>query len=109
MSPVSQRHSTLDRSRRMFHFCSHGSGDIGRSSVLRVASPYAVRQRLPSGNAIHAPLRLPKAAGPRDTGRHRGPNFPLSRLESRLMCPACGNRRVTVVFEPPANSQVIGR
>ena len=35
----------------------------------------------------------------------RGPNFPLSRLESRLMCPACGNRRVTVVFEPPTNSQ----
>ena len=30
----------------------------------------------------------------------RGPNFPLSQLESRLMCPACGNRRVTVVFEP---------
>jgi hypothetical protein len=29
----------------------------------------------------------------------RGPNFPLSRLESRLMCPACGNRRVTVVFD----------
>jgi hypothetical protein len=24
----------------------------------------------------------------------RGPNFPFSRLESRLMCPACGNRRV---------------
>jgi hypothetical protein len=36
----------------------------------------------------------------------RGPNFPLSRLESRLMCPACGNRRVTVVFEPPSNVQV---
>lgn len=33
----------------------------------------------------------------------RGPNFPLSRLEGRLMCPACGNRRVTVVFEPPSN------
>ena len=33
----------------------------------------------------------------------RGPNFPLSRLESRLMCPACGSRRVTVVFEPPTN------
>jgi hypothetical protein len=27
----------------------------------------------------------------------RGPNFPLSRLESRLMCPACGSPRVTVV------------
>jgi hypothetical protein len=36
----------------------------------------------------------------------RGPNFPLSRLESRLMCPACGSRRVTVVFEPPSNRQV---
>jgi hypothetical protein len=37
----------------------------------------------------------------------RGPNFPLS-LESRLMCPSCGNRRVTVVFEPPSNRQVLG-
>jgi hypothetical protein len=36
----------------------------------------------------------------------RGPNFPISRLESRLMCPACGNRRVTVVFEPPSNRAV---
>jgi hypothetical protein len=36
----------------------------------------------------------------------RGPNFPLSRLESRLMCPACGNRRVTVVFEPPRKGHV---
>jgi hypothetical protein len=36
----------------------------------------------------------------------RGPNFPLSRLESRLMCPACGSRRVTVVFEPPSNCEV---
>jgi hypothetical protein len=36
----------------------------------------------------------------------RGPNFPLSRLESRLMCPACGSRRVTVVFEPPTNREV---
>ena len=29
----------------------------------------------------------------------RGANFPISRLESRLMCHACGNHRVTVVFE----------
>src|SRR5277367_3172140 len=36
----------------------------------------------------------------------RGPNFPLSRLEGRLMCPACGSRQVTVVFEPPSNAQV---
>src|ERR1700733_644778 len=38
----------------------------------------------------------------------RGPNFPLSRLESRLMCPCCGNRRVTVVFEPPSNAAQMG-
>ena len=36
----------------------------------------------------------------------RGPNFPISRLESRLMCPSCGSRQVTVVFEPPSNAQV---
>jgi hypothetical protein len=36
----------------------------------------------------------------------RGPNFPLSRLESRLMCPACGSRDVTVMFEPPTNREV---
>jgi hypothetical protein len=39
----------------------------------------------------------------------RGPNFPISRLESRLMCPSCGNRQVTVMFEPPMNSQVLGQ
>jgi hypothetical protein len=38
----------------------------------------------------------------------RGPNFPLSRLESRLMCPACGSRSITVMFEPPIHRQVGG-
>ena len=38
----------------------------------------------------------------------RGPNFPLSRLESRLMCPACGSRSINVVFEPPIHRQVGG-
>jgi hypothetical protein len=38
----------------------------------------------------------------------RGPNFPLSRPESRLMCPACGSRTITVVFEPPTNRLVGG-
>jgi hypothetical protein len=31
----------------------------------------------------------------------RGPNFPLSRLESRLMCPECGSRRVSLLFNVP--------
>ena len=32
----------------------------------------------------------------------RGNNFPLSRLESRMRCPACGVRDVTLMFIPPA-------
>ncbi|GBD48121.1 hypothetical protein [Methylopila sp. Yamaguchi] len=32
----------------------------------------------------------------------RGPNFPIARMSERLMCPACGSRRVAVVFVPPA-------
>jgi hypothetical protein len=30
--------------------------------------------------------------------------FPFSRLESRLRCPSCGNRRMIVMFEPPARA-----
>ncbi len=36
----------------------------------------------------------------------RGGTSPLSRLETRLICPTCGNRRVVVVFERAANAQV---
>jgi hypothetical protein len=36
----------------------------------------------------------------------RGPNFPLSRLESRLMCPSCGSRQIMVVFEPLTNRAI---
>ena len=35
----------------------------------------------------------------------RGRDFPIGRLESRLKCPRCGSRRVTVMFEPPSNRQ----
>ena len=33
----------------------------------------------------------------------RGVAFPLARLESRLKCPDCGSRRVTVIFDMPSN------
>jgi hypothetical protein len=33
----------------------------------------------------------------------RGRNFPVSRLEGRLMCPRCGSRRVAVLFAIPPN------
>jgi hypothetical protein len=36
----------------------------------------------------------------------RGREFPLSWLESRLKCPRCGSRRVTVLHQPPSNTAV---
>jgi hypothetical protein len=36
----------------------------------------------------------------------RGRSFPVSKLSERMMCPRCGNRRVTLIFEPP---RVAGR
>ena len=35
----------------------------------------------------------------------RGPNFPLSSLDGRLMCPRCRSRRVAVLFQPPKVSK----
>src|ERR1700751_878663 len=35
----------------------------------------------------------------------RGPNFPLSSLDGRLMCPRCKSRRVVVMFQPPTVSK----
>ena len=34
----------------------------------------------------------------------RGPNFPLSSLDGRLMCPRCKSRRVAVLYQPPTVS-----
>ncbi len=34
----------------------------------------------------------------------RGRAFPLSRLESRLRCPRCGNGRMMVMFDPPSRA-----
>jgi hypothetical protein len=33
----------------------------------------------------------------------RGRDFPIAMLASRLRCPQCGSRRVTVFFVPPPN------
>jgi hypothetical protein len=39
----------------------------------------------------------------------RGELFPLDQLESRLKCPRCGARRVTVIFEIPNQPQAARR
>jgi hypothetical protein len=54
--------TALDRRCRMFHFCSHGSRDIGRGAQRGVEGAHALRQRLPSGNAIDVEVRLSQAA-----------------------------------------------
>lgn len=33
----------------------------------------------------------------------RGGTFPISMLEGRLKCPACGSRRVVLLFDLPSN------
>jgi DNA-directed RNA polymerase subunit RPC12/RpoP len=35
----------------------------------------------------------------------RGKNFPLALLASRLKCPRCGSRRVSVLFKVPSEPQ----
>ncbi len=35
----------------------------------------------------------------------RGPNFPLHLLPSRLLCPRCGQRDLSVIYYVPAGRQ----
>jgi hypothetical protein len=65
---------------------------------------HAVRRWPPGGHEVHPVYR--KQLDLDTLVCTRGPNFPLSRLESRLMCPANGSHRVTIVFEPPTNREV---
>jgi hypothetical protein len=34
----------------------------------------------------------------------RGRNMPIAGLAERMMCPRCGNRKVSLIFEPPTVS-----
>jgi hypothetical protein len=52
----------------MFHLCSHGSRDDRRGAKPGLEGPHALRQRLSAGDALHAQVRLPQAAGPPDAG-----------------------------------------
>jgi hypothetical protein len=39
----------------------------------------------------------------------RGDRFPLDQIASRLKCPRCGNRSITVVFEIPNEPRALSR
>jgi hypothetical protein len=38
----------------------------------------------------------------------RGRDFPVALLASRMRCPRCGSRRVSVIFDLPPNHQRMG-
>ena len=38
----------------------------------------------------------------------RGRNMPLAGLGERMMCPRCGSRRVSLIFEPPTIAERAG-
>jgi hypothetical protein len=92
----------------LFHVCSHGVETLGVPRSLgwkvhmRCTNGYREETRSMRKCVYRKQLDLETLVAT------RGPNFPLSRLESRLMCPACGNRRVVVVFEPPSNAARMG-
>jgi hypothetical protein len=79
----------------MLMFCSI-EGRERRKGEIENGEMRPSQRRDPCGGASTKQLDLETLVAT------RGPNFPISRLESRLMCPSCGNRQVTVVFEPPS-------
>jgi hypothetical protein len=104
--PDERQLAGLDPLALLFHVRSHGSRDARRGAELgleghmRCANGYRLETRSMRRCVYRKQLDLETLVCT------RGPNFPLGRLEGRLMCPACGNRRVTVVFEPPSNAHV---
>jgi hypothetical protein len=86
----------------MFHICSDGSRDArgGKKVHMRCVNGYRQETRSMRKCVYRKQLDLDTLVAT------RGPNFPLGRLEGRLMCPSCGSRQGTVAFEPPSNSEV---
>ena len=75
----------LDSLPRLFSFRSMAVETLG-GMAARVEAHRAVRLRQSGRDEIDPHLHLPGAAGHADAGLDARPNFPLSRLESRLMC-----------------------
>ena len=72
----------VDRILRIFHVCSHAGRDARHSAEPGLEGAYALRQRLSAGNALHAALRLSKAAGPRDAGCYARPELPAGEVKN---------------------------
>ena len=91
----------------MFHFCSRESG-----APFGIARSLAWKLHMRCSDRYHEGTKSIRRCVYRKQLHidtlvcTRGPNFPLSRLESHLTRLVCGSRNVTVVFEPPANREV---
>ena len=97
---ISNQSAVLTSLPRLFSFRSMAVETLG-GMAARVEAHRAVRLRQSGRDEIDPHLHLPGAAGHADAGLDARPNFPLSRLESRLMCPECGSRRVSLLFDVP--------
>ena len=85
----------------LFPSCSHGRGNprrrfrCGLAHTARCA--WGKREGMKSKRECHYTRELDLET----LVWTRGPNFPLSSLDGRLMCPRCKSRRVAVLFQPP--------
>jgi hypothetical protein len=53
---------SLTLAAHLFHVCSHGSRDARGGAEFGLEGAYALRQRLSGRDAVHAQVRLPRAA-----------------------------------------------
>jgi hypothetical protein len=89
----------------MFPLCSHGRGNPWRR-ILRWLAPHcAVRLGQARGHEIPSRANYTRELDLDTLVWTRGPSFPLSSLDGRLMCPRCKSRRVAVMFQPPTTAK----
>lgn len=94
----------LDPVQKSFPICSHGRcGDDRRCDA---SAGWRVRARCIGGLVDYKTSSrrcdIFEELDLRNLAWTRGLSCSLSRLESPLKCPRCGNRRISLVFEPPA-------
>jgi hypothetical protein len=90
----------------MFHFCSHGSRDVGEGSEPSLEGAYAMRPGLSRRNEVYAALRLPQAAGPRHAGLYARAELPAFTARVAPHVSGLWKSEGDGGFEPPSNAQV---
>jgi hypothetical protein len=87
-------------------FCSQGSRGARGGAKPWMEGTHAVYRWISRERQVHAAVHLSQTARLLDARKHARAELPVVEAGVRLMCAACGNRGVTVVFEPPTNREV---